>query len=117
MREVKFRAWNKKVKGFVLVDHIASFTDKEEGKLNIMDGVHLMQYTGFKDKNGVEIYEGDIVTKNIYWDVQKTKLVRFTVKFIYGCFMLEDRDNRRYYISKYNEIIGNIYENKELLDV
>ena len=46
---------------------------------------------------------------------KKTELVRFTVKFIYGCFMLVDRDDRRYNISKYNEIIGNIHENPELL--
>ena len=119
MRDIKFRAWfNNKM------DHTPHGWDEYYGEtmpINeaisqaILDGQILMQYTGLKDKNGKEIYEGDVLTKNIYWDVQKTELVRFTVKFIYGCFMLVDRDDRRYNISKYNEVIGNIHENPELL--
>ena len=79
----------------------------------------LMQYTGLKDKNGVEIYEGDILS-----------LIRCLDKhFICMCNKLPDKDftdvvifengeftcNELGNIPDYYEIIGNIYENPELL--
>ena len=91
--------------------------------------------TGLKDQNGKLIYEGDIV--NVY--VSSKKLYRYQVKFEIGSFMLVSNDemfdfpnkwndnvyplsqlyfeyeNEDYYINQL-EIIGNIYENKELLN-
>lgn len=69
----------------------------------------IMQYTGLKDKNGKGIYEGDIVN---YF---RNELAE--VKFINGCFAIESK----HYIDCFNEIVaerevvGNIYENPELL--
>lgn len=124
MREIKFRAWDKEQKEWVkysITDNIPIFchntsrwrTDKEGERFT------LCQYTGLKDKNDREIYEGDIVrdfgsdyvpvyTKGIYMAVNTEQLkcpeehrqlsTQFNVIWRNGC-----------------EIIGNIYENPELL--
>lgn len=77
---------------------------------------HLMQSTGLKDKNGVEIFEGDVLTSN----VQPCKMVNpikdgyGVVRFENGMFKLGSISLVTF-ISKM-EVIGNIYENPELLD-
>lgn len=77
---------------------------------------HLMQSTGLKDKNGVEIFEGDVLTSN----VQPCKMVNpikdgyGVVRFENGMFKL-GAISLVTFISKM-EVIGNIYENPELLE-
>ncbi len=84
--------------------------------------IKLLQYTGLKDKNNKEVYEGDIVCANdekciISWHlggwilnkVNKSDYVRLFISY------LTKRENKQYY-SDDIEIIGNIYENKELLE-
>lgn len=123
MREIKFRAWEKSLKQIIPVDNI----DFEKRMVNtesawrMFDEIELMQYTGLKDKNGKEIYEGDILDT----DLERPYLV---VEFRNGCFVIECCDDEEIYYDimfplekeisnlEYHKVIGNIYENPELLE-
>ncbi len=132
MKEIKFRAWDKE-KGKMFEPTFRAYAGELEelhisldGRLGLrkFDGYHdqsmfperfeVMQYTGLKDKNGVEIYEGDIV--RCFRDGPSE------VVFKKGCFGLETYTSigNYYYtfdeVYGYCEIIGNIYENPELLE-
>ncbi len=116
MREIKFRAWCKM--GKCMVDVIqCSFGEwiavpvqvaEDEWELEQLpwNDIILMQYTGLKDKNGKEIYEGDIVS----WNNQVGN--QYEVYFINGKFMgCNELGSENDHI----EVIGNIYENSDLL--
>lgn len=127
-REIKFRAWHKKYEYMARVADI-NF-NRERINLNAadigsFDNIELMQYTGLKDKNGVEIYEGDIVKANgyiykvIYWE-EEAKYHLTSDYYDSDCSFGDVGDafikgnNGEY---KDLEVIGNIYENPELLEV
>ena len=103
MREIKFRCWDKKVKFMqeITMLILPNVTEK--------DGVIAMQYTGLHDKNGKEIYEGDIVKdpndviEKVEWDNENVRFNANTPAVL----------NRR--MMDTFEIIGNIYSNPELL--
>ncbi len=132
MREIKFRAWFKPLKRMFMVVKELRFVRK--GNIVIItnhtggtspNSYELMQFTGLKDKNGKEIFEGDIVI--VIANVEK----RFPKT---NCFIEYNEDNTSYYISNIYagkgddrgycqplwrcevEVIGNIYENPELLE-
>jgi uncharacterized phage protein (TIGR01671 family) len=107
MREIKFRAWDKITRKWIFegltINQIASLSYYEfENK-----DVEFMQFTGLKDKNGKEIYEGYIINVNGE---------NICITFEDGCFGVYGKDNScaLFELDEFN-IIGNIYENPELL--
>ena len=100
---------------------ITSFYNYEDVYRFEYEEVKLMQYTGLKDKDGKEIYEGDIIKYKFPYD---TRLKHISpVKFLEteASFGIKDRYGNEiplYTISanNYFEVIGNIYENKNLLE-
>lgn len=121
MRDIKFRVWN------IEIGHMHNHENLEQliadiCKLDFIQGIFLpqnksnvvMQYTGLKDKNGKEIYEGDILD---YGKIGKYKVVFSKASF--KIQMLDNLNGNLHLLEDCwfdeTEAIGNIYENPELL--
>lgn len=113
MRTIKFRAWDKKRKEMLLVGQIdwgfkgVEVIYQEEDGLTLMPfrsfrEIILQQFTGLKDKNDKEIYESDLVI----WDGQRQPVEVFWKRQAWYPF-----------INNTTKVVGNIYENTELLKV
>lgn len=131
MREIKFRAWDKHEKEMSYSVNVYSESDGEmwwsadhinpetgdticsfDGKAGV-----LMQFTGLKDRNGKEIYEGDI------WNGKEVKFGSFYAYLENGLgggyyvtgFYITNNDGIEEPVESGGKVIGNIYENPELL--
>ena len=112
--ELKFRAWDTqfhrmKVTGMGINNGIL-----------IGEEVEIMQFTGIKDKNGKEIYEGDIAGCDCLDDMRRAVVERHShglAAFVFRYLKLIWCDYDFDYVGmKECEVIGNIYENPELLE-
>lgn len=118
MREIKFRAWDK-INGEMIPWNrlLNGYNLRNVFMRPEMCGLILMQYTGLKDKNGVYIYEGDIIEFVPF----ETSINNRVVKFERGVFKAE-LIRSGYSITLFElqeseiEVIGNIYQNKDLLE-
>ena len=117
-REIKFRAWDTKSQrmfndvsiGTVhIFDDSYSFKNSAESK-----DCEFMQFTGLKDKNGKEIYEGDIVE---YEEPRfESGMMKSEVIFSLGCFEVGGNSFSEFRHPDIDlEVIGNTYENPDLL--
>ena len=123
-RVLKFRIWDKANKEYKILG--ATGLDARNGdvidyynegnRLGGPEEYDVEQCTGLIDKNGKEIYEGDIVKYKLYADSRLDYIDEVFYSTISGAFMVGDEDNIRTLDCLINvEVIGNIHENKELL--
>ena len=114
MREIKFKAWDSKLKRFSempLYNPIIRLNNNDIPERDI-----LLQYTGIKDKNGIEIYEGDIIkhhygaTNHVWYKNGAFVLScqNSNINLLYDLLIIDG-------ILQNFEVIGNIYENEDLL--
>jgi len=119
MRQIKFRAWDKENKDMYEWDILSQRSNLLEAiEMDKKELWILMQYTGLKDSKGKEIYEGDVLREphkgfeprqilEVFWDDEMNS------------FQSRSIDKQHLYQTPLDndfEVIGNIYENPELLN-
>ena len=132
-RVLKFRAWDKTQDHMIASDELIfhEYTDVEDHFCD--EDLDFMQYTGLKDKNGKEIYSGDILDLhstvngvNLFEVYYSESQARFSIKY-YTNRMPKRSLEYEYSVSDFfkpcefsgevdYEVIGNIYEHKHLLE-
>lgn len=111
-REIKFRAWSKQNKGMYFIGYMLSEICQMDCLKTDWNDLEISQFTGLFDKNGNEIYGGDILKVTailsdesfiikVEWDIEMAR-------YITGNSPLSA-------YAKQSEVIGNIYENPELI--
>lgn len=132
-REIKFRVWDHNTNTMMIPDYFELYDGKidwieasreagpESGNDGCSDQFEIMQYTGLHDKNGREIYEGDIVRISPIRQHEKPFVGAVHYGRVDPSFTIHDKDGhdfRLYSSGVYctYEVIGNVYENPELLE-
>lgn len=129
-RAIKFRAWDGKKMWQYAVPLLSkahnggtiNVSDNEDGSFNQFINGELTQFTGLHDKNGKEVYEGDIVSimdcepslyKICYWE----QVFKWGVKYLGEDLTNWQEENLEEFDSYCVEVVGNVFENPELLEV
>lgn len=119
MREIKFRFWKDNTKEMLSLDESMEFLVKASYLISgKYDNFIPLQFTGLEDKNGKEIYEGDILKGGILHLTGGKEIsnedVATTVTYKDGMFKLGGVSLLSFH--RRAEVIGNVYENPELVD-
>ena len=131
----KFRAWlksigemvevleidfyNKEV-AYIWTEQVSDYELEQTREVDKIDDLDLMQYTGLKDKNGVEIYEGDVISElSEQGEDWANHILAEVVWHKVGFYGKEKGHEPEYPITEFvkGEVIGNIWENPELIEV
>ena len=130
-REIKFRAWIDDYQKYIIPSHLQEceggtihyFTDSERMGYYDLDNPKnaLEQFTGLHDKNGKEIYEGDILDSVLYNCWEYPQVMYSNEKCAFGVMTGWDWEPLDFYYISQNivddsEVIGNIHENGDLLE-
>ena len=107
MRELKFRAWDSA--GQKMTEMKTLFLD-----IRYKTTTTIMQFTGLKDKNGIDIYEGDVLSTadgnlQVVWNMSMATFGLIKKGWAFTHFFGESCDNEK------SEVIGNIYQSPELI--
>ena len=126
-REIKFRAWNKEKNIMVYNNEDDTYgywdgcRNSNVGMVNEIlnskyyEEYEFMQFTGLHDKNGKEIYEGDIVKKTGSIGIDIGKVIYEYNGFIVDVMNMDRFYGRVHLLEKFTEVIGNIYEDCEFI--
>ena len=126
MREIKLRAWDKENGCWASIDSIVLCDDgsiayllPEEDDMPpyLEEDVEIMQYTGLKDNNGREVYEGDVLDIGLQNQDGKPVVAPVSYEKYIAGYVLDNGGNGIWQrLDEDCEVIGNIYENPELLE-
>ena len=124
MRQLKFRVWDKLAERFTRCDegyqghYVLSLKGEFHNLQNGSGGDEciVQQWTGLKDKNGVEIYEGDVVKATSDQYTNENFIGKVIFDEGYFCTWVNKNDIRGVWSGDDIEVIGNIIENKDLLE-